>query len=126
MKVVFLLVLFVIVVGVALVAAGRGGSLPDVEPDSPPVGLPDDALEEGDLEAVRFPSALRGYRMRDVDEVLDRVASELAARDARIAELEGRAPVPPESFEPPPAHLPDGELSAVSLDSQPAVDLEKD
>lgn len=31
--------------------------------------------------------APRGYRMGDVDEVLDRLAAELADRDARIEEL---------------------------------------
>ncbi len=32
--------------------------------------------------------ALRGYRMDEVDDVLDRLGAELALRDARIAELE--------------------------------------
>jgi DivIVA domain-containing protein len=36
---------------------------------------------------VRFPSAIRGYRMDLVDEVLDRAAADLAARDAEIDEL---------------------------------------
>jgi hypothetical protein len=31
---------------------------------------------------------LRGYRMLDVDEVLERLGAELAERDARIADLE--------------------------------------
>ncbi|RKS72458.1 DivIVA domain-containing protein [Motilibacter peucedani] len=86
---VFLVLLLVIVVAVALVAAGRGGSMAEVEPDSPPVGLPEGGLTGDDLLGVRFPSALRGYRMRDVDEVLDRLGAELDARDARIRELEG-------------------------------------
>ena len=38
--------------------------------------------------ALRLPVAARGYRMADVDDVLDRLGAELAERDARIAELE--------------------------------------
>ena len=34
------------------------------------------------------PVTVRGYRMNDVDDVLDRLGAELAERDARIAELE--------------------------------------
>ena len=86
---VFLVLLLVIVVAVALVAAGRGGSMAEVEPDSPPVGLPEGPLTGDDLRSLRFPSALRGYRMRDVDEVIDRLGDELEVRDARIRELEG-------------------------------------
>jgi DivIVA domain-containing protein len=43
-----------------------------------------------DLERVRFGMALRGYRMAEVDELLDRVAVELRERDDRIRRLEGR------------------------------------
>lgn len=49
-----------------------------------PVGVP---LSQADLEQVRFGLALRGYRMSEVDEVLDRLGRELADRDARLAEL---------------------------------------
>jgi DivIVA domain-containing protein len=42
-------------------------------------------------------TALRGYRMGEVDDVLDRLGAELAERDVRIAELEAAlasAPAP--------------------------------
>ena len=39
---------------------------------------------------MRFAVGLRGYRMDEVDDVLDRLAVEVAERDARIAELEQR------------------------------------
>jgi DivIVA domain-containing protein len=45
-------------------------------------------LTADDLHTIRLPTALRGYRMQEVDDVLDRLALELSARDARIAELE--------------------------------------
>jgi DivIVA domain-containing protein len=39
------------------------------------------------LDRVRFSPALRGYRMDEVDDVLDRVTEELRVRDAEIARL---------------------------------------
>ena len=59
-------------------------------PDRADLVLPDGTMGPDDVRAVRFSLAPRGYRMREVDEVLDRLAGELAARDARIAALEGR------------------------------------
>ncbi|RAN79159.1 hypothetical protein B5P43_14580 [Bacillus sp. SRB_336] len=52
----------------------------------PPVLLPDAPAPE-DVDRVRFALGLRGYRMDQVDQVLDRLRDELAAKDARIAEL---------------------------------------
>lgn len=60
----------------------------------PPVLLPG-TPEPADVDKLRFSLGLRGYRMDQVDEVLDRLRDELAMKDARIAELEsGRAAVP--------------------------------
>ncbi|NHC13186.1 DivIVA domain-containing protein [Motilibacter sp. E257] len=87
----FLLLALGVLAAIALVAAGRGDGLSEAEPDVAPVALPSGALTPVDLAEVRFPSALRGYRMADVDAVLDRVAGELAERDARIALLESAA-----------------------------------
>ncbi len=42
-----------------------------------------------DLAAVRFAVVLRGYRMDEVDRVLDDTREALADRDARIADLQG-------------------------------------
>jgi DivIVA domain-containing protein len=86
---VMVLVIGVIVFGVAAVAAGRGGTLGEAYPDRPDAALPDDrALRASDLDSLRFSVGLRGYRMDEVDEVLDRVSVELEARDKRIADLE--------------------------------------
>ena len=51
---------------------------------------PDRALTGEDLHRLRFGIALRGYSMTQVDDVLDRLGGELAARDRRIAELEAQ------------------------------------
>lgn len=86
-----LIALVAVVAAVALVALGAGGELSEAEPDRLRHPLPPDRpVHRADLAALRFPLVLRGYRMTDVDDVLDRVAAELAHRDARIAELEAR------------------------------------
>ena len=90
MFILLLLAVLAVLGGVALVAAGHGSGLPDVEPDRAPLGvLPPDDVGPADVERLRFSLAFRGYRMDEVDDVLDRLTAELAARDARIAELEG-------------------------------------
>lgn len=81
-------VIAVVVFGVAAVASGQGGGIAPAHPDRPDTGLPPGPLEPGALGRVRFGLALRGYRMDEVDEALDRLGVELAAREARIAELE--------------------------------------
>ena len=49
---------------------------------------PEEDVIPADLDEVRFTVALRGYRMDEVDRVLEDAASALADRDRRIAELE--------------------------------------
>lgn len=72
-------VLLVLVLGaVALLAAGPGGTLQVPERDHPRHDLPQDGpVSAADLRRVRFPLAFRGYRMTDVDALLDRVARQL-------------------------------------------------
>ncbi len=64
-----------------MVASGRGGSMAPAYDDRPDLALPEDrTLEAHDLRRVRFPLALRGYRMSDVDTLLARLATELEDR----------------------------------------------
>ncbi|WP_316526460.1 DivIVA domain-containing protein [Kitasatospora brasiliensis] len=82
----------VVVGGAALVALGGGGSMPEAAPDRLSARLPQDRpLGKADVDELRLPMAVRGYRMDEVDDVLDRLGAELAYRDARIAELEAAA-----------------------------------
>lgn len=75
-----------VLAGVAVAVSGRG-AMTEPLPDSPARGLPDGPLRPDDLDAVRFPMALRGYRMAEVDAVLDRLRDELAqAREATAGE----------------------------------------
>lgn len=84
-----LIALVVVVAAVALAVLGNGGALPDAGHDRLDDPLPSDRpVRPADLDTLRIAVTLRGYRMADVDDVLDRVGAELAERDARIAELE--------------------------------------
>ncbi len=77
----FAILVVLVMGGVALVASGRGGSMPPAYDDRPDLALPDDRpLGADDLRAVRFPLAVRGYRMSDVDALLARLATEMEDR----------------------------------------------
>jgi DivIVA domain-containing protein len=96
-SILLLLAILAVLGGIAMVATGRGAAMPDADPDRAPYGvLPEDeGIGGADVERLRFSLAFRGYRMDEVDDVLDRLTDELAVRDARIAELEGRPVEPP-------------------------------
>ena len=82
-----LVVLFV----VAAVALRDEAVLVEAPPDRADLALPDEGpVTAGDLERLRFGMALRGYRMAQVDEVLDRLADELLERDEQLAALTQR------------------------------------
>ena len=82
--------------GVAIVASGRGGSMAPAYDDRPDLALPDDrAIGAQDLRTVRFPLALRGYRMSDVDALLARLATELEDRPAPPPDADGASGEPP-------------------------------
>ena len=69
--------------GIAVVAAGRGTPMAPAYDDRPDAIVPGDrALESDDLRRVRFSLAFRGYRMSEVDALLDRLAREMETRDA--------------------------------------------
>ncbi|MHC6593316.1 DivIVA domain-containing protein [Arthrobacter sp. C152] len=74
----------------------------------PPVLLPEHAGPE-DVNRVRFSLGLRGYRMDQVDQVLDELRDQLAARDAVVAQLRGQvAALRSASDGGPAAGAPDG------------------
>jgi DivIVA domain-containing protein len=88
---------FGILVSVAVIFAmfavtiGRGGSMTKFQPDWPGRALPEDrTVRADDVASARFSLAFRGYRMIEVDDALDRLASEIAQRDAVIEGLSGR------------------------------------
>jgi DivIVA domain-containing protein len=81
---------------IAVVAAGRGGSMADTYDDRPDSRVQADGpLTAQDLRRVRFSTALRGYRMSEVDALLDRLAAERdVAGDTDRAGLDGAADRP--------------------------------
>ncbi|MFD7878021.1 DivIVA domain-containing protein [Streptomyces sp. NPDC059766] len=89
----FLVVALAVVVAavtLAVVGGGEGtGPLPEAAPERLHDPLPPQRpVDRDDIDSLRFPLAARGYRMSDVDDVLNRLGAELAERDARIADLE--------------------------------------
>ena len=89
-------VLGVLVVAVLLflgasLLMGRGETQPPAELDRSPVELPDDRPVRGDdVRDLRISVAARGYRMTEVDWLLDQFALILDERDAEIAALRAR------------------------------------
>lgn len=90
MSLLLVLVLLGVLGAVAVLAAGRGGAMADAPHDrAPGPVLPEGTVSREDVDRVSFSLAFRGYRMDEVDATLERLADQLAQRDARIAELEG-------------------------------------
>ena len=94
MPIVVLLVVVATIGAAVVVLAGRRGGDVDFPPDRPNFALPERELQRADVDGVRFAVGLRGYRMDQVDIVMDRLAAELADRDAQIAGLRGTAAEP--------------------------------
>jgi DivIVA domain-containing protein len=76
----FAVIIVAVMGGVAVVASGRGGGLVETFDDRPDARVPADRPLTGeDVRRVRFSTAFRGYRMSEVDALLDRIAAELEA-----------------------------------------------
>jgi DivIVA domain-containing protein len=83
-------VVAVAALGVAAMAAAGGMGQMSRDPvyDTYRQDLPTGgALTAEELKSIRFGVTLRGYAMAQVDDLLDRLALEIAERDALIAEL---------------------------------------
>jgi DivIVA domain-containing protein len=80
-------ILAVVVIGAAVVVGvGRGGALRPAYDDRPDALVPEGAALTGAaLRSVRFSVGLRGYRMDEVDALLERLAEQLDERQ-QIAE----------------------------------------
>ena len=71
--------------GSGLLDGGFGQPVPNL----PPVLLPADAAP-ADVDRVRFSLGLRGYRMDQVDQVLDDLRDQLAAKREEVEQLKAR------------------------------------
>ena len=68
--------------------------------------LPDEPIVDADFDDLVFDVGLRGYRMSQVDGVVDRLRRELREKDEEIAVLRGEAGVLPQSEGPEPPAAP--------------------
>ena len=100
---------------------GRGETQPPAELDRSPVELPDDRpVTPDDVRALRISAAFRGYRMTEVDWLLDQFALVLEERDAEIAALTARLAAHPAAADPEK-----DDDSAGAADEPPAPDEEE-
>ncbi len=83
-----------VVFGVVGWGLGGVGGLRPAPPDSGDLGLPPGRLGPGAIDRTRFGLAFRGYRMVEVDRVLDRLRDEVAERELELAVLRGDVPPP--------------------------------
>jgi DivIVA domain-containing protein len=84
---VWVIVIVALTGGVVAVAVGRGGSMSEVYDDRPDVTVPSGrSLTSDDLRDVRFSTAVRGYRMDEVDALLARIRADLIARETGPAD----------------------------------------
>lgn len=116
-----LLVVLAVLAGVAAVAAGKiTGGLPEPTSTRPDIELvTDEPGEVGtvgtkDVDEIRFSVGFRGYRMDEVDDVLDRLGLELGAREEEIRELREQLAGGPER------------VVATSSTAEPEVDNDPD
>jgi DivIVA domain-containing protein len=74
--------------GLAVAVLPKGEQITPPVPDQAPWQLPEAEVTADDVARARLPVSWRGYRFEETDLLLDRLAEELRARDAHIAELE--------------------------------------
>ena len=72
-----------LILGLAGGGLGRGTTSLSHEP------LPDEPIRDADFDDLVFDVGVRGYRMSQVDGVVDRLRRELREKDAEIAVLRG-------------------------------------
>ncbi|MFG3703608.1 DivIVA domain-containing protein [Micromonospora sp. NPDC047670] len=78
-----------VVFGVTVLVTGRDPGLVPAEPDGRAVPLPGARpLREADVGEVRFDTALRGYRMDQVDQAMRRAAYDIGYKSELIGVLE--------------------------------------
>ncbi|MFU8853014.1 DivIVA domain-containing protein [Micromonospora sp. SL1-18] len=78
-----------VVFGVTVLVSGRDPGLAPAEPDGRAVPLPGGRpLHESDVAEARFDTALRGYRMAQVDQAMRRAAYDIGYKSELIGVLE--------------------------------------
>jgi hypothetical protein len=100
--------------------------------DNRPLELPANRrMRVSDLDRIRIPIALRGYRFRETDDLIDRLAAEILVRDEEIERLRelgapfaAGQPDQADHFEQPPGSShPEPEWAVRELGDQAAAEL---
>jgi hypothetical protein len=86
LPVVMLVAAAAVLIGVIVVAMGRGGELAFFQADYAPLKL--DQVSSTDVALFRPPTALWGYSMQPTDEAFTRIAAAITERDIEIAALQ--------------------------------------
>ena len=94
-------VCFVAALVLGLIGAGSAGGLGGGTRSLSHEPLPDDPIDDADFDDLVFDVGLRGYRMSQVDGVVDRLRRELREKDEEIAVLRGGSPSQPPQPEQP-------------------------
>jgi DivIVA domain-containing protein len=87
----YLIVMVAVAAVVFLLAAlvfGRGEELAPLPPGASPTRLPSEDITAEDVRELKFQQVFRGYKMSEVDWVLQRLATEVGELRARVEELE--------------------------------------
>jgi len=87
----YLIVMVAVAAVVFLLAAlvfGRGEELAPLPPGASPTRLPSEDITAEDVRELKFQQVFRGYKMSEVDWVLQRLATEVGTLRARVEELE--------------------------------------
>jgi DivIVA domain-containing protein len=84
---VVLILVAIVLFGVGSVLFGRGERLPPLPRGTTATVLPASGVTGADVEAVKFTQTLRGYKVGEVDWVLDRLGQELDQLRGQVAAL---------------------------------------
>ncbi|MQA62401.1 MAG: DivIVA domain-containing protein [Actinophytocola sp.] len=88
---IYLLIMLLVAAVVFLIASmvfGRGEELEPLPPGFSPTRLPSSEITGDDVGQVQFQLVLRGYKMSEVDWVMQRLGTELDGLRERVATLE--------------------------------------
>jgi len=101
--IVFFLCIVVLLIGLtAAVVMGRiGGFLAEPTSSQAFNGFPAGSLSSDDIGALHFDQALRGYRMDQVDEVIDALGARLRELETEVASSPAAGAPLPAAGEPP-------------------------
>jgi DivIVA domain-containing protein len=88
--IVFLLLIVILLIGLTAAAVmGRiGGFMAEPTSSHAFAGVPGGSLSVDDIRELHFDQALRGYRMDQVDEVIDALSARLGDLEAEVASLQ--------------------------------------